>query len=79
MVTRNLALVAGVNPREISDWDFLARHKSRFAANPRMAIAIKNVRAIVPGEQRAIADRAETMQRHLEMLRLEQRGEARTK
>jgi deoxyribodipyrimidine photolyase-related protein len=39
-------------------WDFLARHEKRLAANPRMALQVKNLRRIDAGELQAIRDRA---------------------
>jgi deoxyribodipyrimidine photolyase-related protein len=39
-------------------WDFLARHEDRLAANPRMALQVKNLRAIPAAERQAIAGRA---------------------
>lgn len=39
-------------------WDFLARHESSLAANPRMALQVRNLRAIPPTEREAIASRA---------------------
>lgn len=39
-------------------WDFLMRHEQRLAANPRMALQVKNVARIAPAERQAIAERA---------------------
>jgi deoxyribodipyrimidine photolyase-related protein len=39
-------------------WDFLARHEKRLAGNPRMALQVKNLRRIEPGELQAIRARA---------------------
>jgi len=39
-------------------WDFLARHETRLAANPRMALQVKNLRRIEAAELQAIRERA---------------------
>ncbi|MBU6191323.1 MAG: cryptochrome/photolyase family protein, partial [Betaproteobacteria bacterium] len=40
-------------------WDFLARHQARLAANPRMALQVKNLTRISADEMRAIRERAQ--------------------
>ena len=40
-------------------WDFIGRHESRFAANPRMAMPVKGLRAMDPTRRAAIRDEAE--------------------
>jgi deoxyribodipyrimidine photolyase-related protein len=44
-------------------WDFLARHEARLAANPRMALQVKNLRRIEPVELQAILARAAALRR----------------
>lgn len=44
-------------------WDFLARHESRFARHPRMALQVKNLARLSPAEREAIARRAEAVRR----------------
>ena len=44
-------------------WDFLARHEARLAANPRMALQVKNLRRIEPAELQAIRARAAALRR----------------
>ena len=39
-------------------WDFLARHENRLAANPRMALQVKNLRRLDAEELRRIRERA---------------------
>ena len=39
-------------------WDFLARHENRLAANPRMALQVKNLRHLDAEELRRIRERA---------------------
>ncbi len=39
-------------------WDFLDRHAARLAANPRMALQVKNVQRLDAAERQAIAARA---------------------
>ncbi|MGI9246152.1 MAG: cryptochrome/photolyase family protein [Steroidobacteraceae bacterium] len=38
-------------------WDFLARHRDRFAAHPRMALQVKNLQRLAPAQLAAIAER----------------------
>jgi deoxyribodipyrimidine photolyase-related protein len=44
-------------------WDFLARHAQTLAANPRMALQVKNVARIAPAELQAIRERADAIRR----------------
>jgi deoxyribodipyrimidine photolyase-related protein len=44
-------------------WDFLARHGALLAANPRMALQVKNLARIAPAEMQAIRDRADAIRR----------------
>jgi deoxyribodipyrimidine photolyase-related protein len=44
-------------------WDFLARHETRLAANPRMALQVKNLRRIGADELRAIREHAADLRR----------------
>lgn len=44
-------------------WDFLARHEARLAANPRMALQVKNLARLDADERRAIAERADAIRR----------------
>jgi deoxyribodipyrimidine photolyase-related protein len=44
-------------------WDFLARHEKRLAANPRMALQVKNLQRIGPDERAAIRERAAALRR----------------
>jgi deoxyribodipyrimidine photolyase-related protein len=39
-------------------WDFLMRHESALAANPRMALQVKNVARLDAGQKQAIRERA---------------------
>lgn len=51
-------------------WDFLVRNADRLAGNVRMALAVRNARAIPEGERRAIAERADDVRRQLGMVTL---------
>jgi deoxyribodipyrimidine photolyase-related protein len=42
-------------------WDFLMRHEKRLAANPRMALQVKNLARIAPAEAAAIRARAQAI------------------
>ncbi len=42
-------------------WDFLARHETLLAKNPRMSLQVKNLARIDPGEMTAIAERAQRL------------------
>ncbi|MCW5610277.1 MAG: cryptochrome/photolyase family protein [Rubrivivax sp.] len=44
-------------------WDFLARRAARLAANPRMALQVKNLARLDADERRAIAARADAVRR----------------
>ena len=39
-------------------WDFLGRHQTLLAKNPRMALQVKNLARIAPAERQAITERA---------------------
>jgi deoxyribodipyrimidine photolyase-related protein len=45
-------------------WDFLIRHERLLAANPRMALQVKNVARLSPGEVTAIQAKAAEIRRH---------------
>lgn len=42
-------------------WDFLLRHERRFAANPRMALQVKNAARLSPPERAAVRARADAI------------------
>ncbi|MEN9630787.1 MAG: hypothetical protein RJA10_4015, partial [Pseudomonadota bacterium] len=42
-------------------WDFLMRHEARLAANPRMALQVKNVARLDPAERQASQQRADAI------------------
>jgi deoxyribodipyrimidine photolyase-related protein len=42
-------------------WDFLMRHEALLAANPRMALQVKNVARLDPAERQAIQQRADAI------------------
>ena len=42
-------------------WDFLLRHRKRFADNPRMALQVRNLERLATAETRAIRARADTL------------------
>ena len=42
-------------------WDFLMRHQTWLAKNPRMALQVKNLARLTPADQRAIAERAQAI------------------
>ncbi len=44
-------------------WDFLMRHETRLAANPRMALQVKNLARLDAPERRAVAERAAAIRR----------------
>ena len=44
-------------------WDFLMRHESMLARNPRMALQVKNVARLSDLEKRAVSDRADAIRR----------------
>jgi deoxyribodipyrimidine photolyase-related protein len=44
-------------------WDFLMRHETRLAANPRMALQVKNLARLGDAERRAVAERAAAIRR----------------
>jgi deoxyribodipyrimidine photolyase-related protein len=46
-------------------WDFLSRHKTRFARNPRMGMVLRNVDRMDRGERRKIRKQAEQLRREL--------------
>ncbi|MBV8911937.1 MAG: hypothetical protein JOZ05_02720 [Acetobacteraceae bacterium] len=39
-------------------WDFIARHRDRFAANPRMQMPVRNLDRIAPARLEAMRARA---------------------
>ena len=49
-------------------WDFLLRHEARFARNPRMALALKNLTRFPPEERQAIRQQAEKLRQNIEAL-----------
>jgi deoxyribodipyrimidine photolyase-related protein len=44
-------------------WDFLARHETRLAANPRMALQVRNLARLDGAERAAVAARADALRR----------------
>ncbi len=44
-------------------WDFLVQHEARLAANPRMALQVKNVARLDDGQRQAIHERAAAIRR----------------
>jgi deoxyribodipyrimidine photolyase-related protein len=44
-------------------WDFLLRHETLLAANPRMALQVKNVARLNDGEKQAVRERAAAIRR----------------
>ena len=44
-------------------WDFLMRHQSRLAKNPRMALQVKNLARLDAADRQAVADRAAAIRR----------------
>jgi deoxyribodipyrimidine photolyase-related protein len=44
-------------------WDFLVQHEASLAANPRMALQVKNVARLDDGQKQAIRDRAAAIRR----------------
>ena len=44
-------------------WDFLMRHESRLARNPRMALQVKNLARLSEAQKRAVAERAGAIRR----------------
>ncbi len=44
-------------------WDFLMRHEQRLAANPRMALQVKNLARLDAREREAVAERAAAIRR----------------
>ncbi|MFN8895404.1 MAG: cryptochrome/photolyase family protein, partial [Betaproteobacteria bacterium] len=44
-------------------WDFLMRHEQRLAANPRMALQVKNLARLAAPEREAVATRAAALRR----------------
>ena len=49
-------------------WDFLLRHRQRFANNPRMAMPLKNLQRFSPAEIAAIRERADQFRQQLDAL-----------
>ena len=46
-------------------WDFLARHESALAANPRMVMQLRNLARLAPAAREAIAQQAATLRARL--------------
>ena len=44
-------------------WDFLMRHETRLAANPRMALQVKNVARLTDMQKQAVIERAASIRR----------------
>jgi deoxyribodipyrimidine photolyase-related protein len=44
-------------------WDFLARHETRLAANPRMTMQLRNLQRLSPARRAAIAEAADNHRR----------------
>ena len=44
-------------------WDFLLRHASMLAKNPRMSLQVKNVARLSDPEKQAVSDRAAAIRR----------------
>jgi deoxyribodipyrimidine photolyase-related protein len=47
-------------------WDFLARHRERFARHPRLALQVRNLDRLSDSERAAIAGRADELRRTLD-------------
>jgi deoxyribodipyrimidine photolyase-related protein len=47
-------------------WDFLERHRQRFARHPRLALQVRNLDRLSAGERAAIAARAHELRRTLQ-------------
>ena len=60
------ALRTGANacPYTTLYWDFLARHHSALARNPRMSLQVKNLARIDQGEMALITERAQALRSH---------------
>ncbi len=58
-------LASGTNacPFTTLYWDFLMRHESALAKNPRMSLQVKNMTRLQPDQKRAIVDRAASIRR----------------
>jgi deoxyribodipyrimidine photolyase-related protein len=44
-------------------WDFLMRHESALASNPRMALQVKNLARLTDGQKQAVSERAAAIRR----------------
>jgi deoxyribodipyrimidine photolyase-related protein len=44
-------------------WDFLSRHETRLARNPRMALQLKNLQRLPPEDRQAVAERSRALRR----------------
>ena len=44
-------------------WDFLMRHETRLAKNPRMALQVKNLARLGDAQRQAVVDRAASIRR----------------
>jgi deoxyribodipyrimidine photolyase-related protein len=47
-------------------WDFLARHRERFARHPRLALQVRNLDRLPAAERQAIAARVTELRRTLD-------------
>ena len=47
-------------------WDFLARHRERFARHPRLALQVRNLDRLTTAERESIAARVTELRRTLD-------------
>lgn len=52
-------------PFTVFYWDFLLRHRQRFKSNPRMGLALANLKRLSPADRRALQLRADAIRREL--------------
>ena len=52
-------------PFTVFYWDFLLRHRKRFESNPRMGLALSNLKRLSPVERRALSVRADEIRSEL--------------